>query len=67
MSGTSDIDGHDQLRSSFLPVEAAGPSIARPAANLNLAWCKTLLHTPCGIDHMGGLESNPFHNYRLPR
>ena len=34
MSGTSDIDGNDQLRSSFLPVEAAGPSIARPAANL---------------------------------
>lgn len=34
MSGTSDIDGNDQFRSSFLPVEAAGPSIARPAANL---------------------------------
>ena len=34
MSGTSDIDGNDQLRSSFLPVEAAGPSIARPEANL---------------------------------
>ena len=34
MSGTSDIDGNDQLRSSFLPVEAADPSIARPEANL---------------------------------
>ena len=34
MSGTSDIDGNDQLRSSFLPVEAAGPSIASPAANI---------------------------------
>ena len=34
MSGTSDIDGNDPFRSSFLPVEAAGPSMARPAANL---------------------------------
>ena len=38
MSGTSDIDGNDQLRSSFLPVEAADPSIARPAAHFCIKY-----------------------------
>ena len=37
MSGASDIDGNAPFFSSFLPVEAAGPSIARPAANLIIA------------------------------
>lgn len=50
MSGTSDIDGNDQFRSSFLPVEAAGPSIARPAANLII--------TKQSIRH-GGCEMKP--------
>ena len=38
MSGTSDTDGNDQLRSSFLPVEAADPSIARPAADFCMKY-----------------------------
>ena len=43
MSGTSDIDGNDQLRSSFLPVEAAGPSILSREWNPWRAWSENSL------------------------